>query len=84
MIRKSCTVLVTSLVLGCTQPQARTDAPETPALHRSPFDWPGSMMNRWPVTGSVDGPGGDSRVGRVVGPPADSVDAAPRVGDVRS
>jgi hypothetical protein len=84
MIRKFCTVLAASFVLGCTQPQVRTDAPETPALHRSPIDWPGSMMNRWPVTGSVDCPGGDSRVGRVVEPPADSVDAAPHGGERRS
>jgi hypothetical protein len=70
MIRKSCTVLAASLVLGCTQPEVRTDGPETPALHRSPIDWPGSMMNRWPVTGSVDRPGGDSCVGCVAEPPA--------------
>jgi hypothetical protein len=70
MTRKFCTVFVASLVLGCTQPEVRTDGPATPALHRSPIDWPGSMMNRWPVTGSIDRPGGDSLVGRVVEPAA--------------
>ena len=84
MTRKFCAVFVASLALGCTQLEGRTDEPKAPATRRAPFDWPGSMMNRWPVTGSLDRPLEESPVGRVVEPPSGSVDAAPSEVEGRS